>query len=305
MLNLLFVQTFIKVADCSSFTRAAQELYLSKVAVMNQINSLEIFVGTKLFQRTNRGVILTEAGKYFYRDAKKIFRLCQEAVSKAQRVGENIGQVINIGTSIMRPCNGFIEKLSTCLNNPYRFNIIPFNDEIDSLDLMLQSLGNKIDCFVSPCGSVQMLMNYNFLPLAPCKCAVAMSRKHALAEKKILSMEDLHNQSVLLLKRGNSYVLDQMRDDLTNNHPSVSIIDFNGYYDISAFNLCEQQGYLMETLDIWAQLHPSLKTVPVDWKYEMPYGVIYSKKPTDKVIGFINYTSDQLGRVGKQLGVRS
>ena len=97
---------------------------------MNQINSLETFIGTKLFQRTNRGVILTDAGKSFYRDAKKIFRLCQEAVGKAQRIGENIGQVINIGTSIMRPCNHFIEKLSTCLNNPYSFNIVPFNDEM-------------------------------------------------------------------------------------------------------------------------------------------------------------------------------
>lgn len=294
MLNLLFVQTFIKVADCSSFTRAAQELYLSKVAVMNQINSLETFVGTKLFQRTNRGVVLTEAGKSFYRDTKKIFRLCQEAVSKAQRISGNIGQVINIGTSIMRPCNRFIEKLSTCLNNPYNFTIVPFNDEIDSLGLMLQSLGDKIDCFISPCGSMQILMNYSFLPLSACKCAIAMSAKHSLAERKILHLDDLHNQTLLLLKRGNSYVLDQMRDDLASNHPSVSIIDFNGYYDISAFNLCEQQGYLMETLDIWAKLHPSLKTVPVDWKYEMPYGVIYSKNPTDKVKHFIDYTSRHL-----------
>ena len=50
----------------------------------------------------------------------------------------------------------------------------------------------------------------------------------------------------------------------------------------------------METLDIWAKLHPSLKTVPVDWKYEIPYGVIYSKKPTDKVKHFIDYTSRHL-----------
>lgn len=293
MLNLVFVQTFLKVADYGSFTRAAEEIYLSKVSVMNQVNALEKFIGAKLFHRTNHGVVLTEAGKSFYKNAENLIRLSKEAVHQAQIVADQSRQVINIGTSILRPCNGFIETLTNSLtaDNPYRFNIIPFNDEINSLGLMLQSLGNKIDCFVSPCGSMQLLMNYNFLPLVPCKCAVAMSRKHILAEKKILSMEELHNQSVLLLKRGNSYVLDQMRDDLASNHPSVSIIDFNGYYDISAFNLCEQQGYLMETLDIWAKLHPSLKTVPVDWKYEMPYGVIYSKKPTDKVTRFINYVS--------------
>ena len=71
-------------------------------------------------------------------------------------------------------------------------------------------------------------------------------------------------------------------------HPSTQIVDFDGYYDLSAFNLCEQREYLMETLDMWASLHPSLATIPVNWDYEMPYGIIYAKKPSDTVKTFID-----------------
>ncbi len=44
----------------------------------------------------------------------------------------------------------------------------------------------------------------------------------------------------------------------------------------------------METLDIWSNLHPSLVTIPVNWSYEMPYGILYEKDPSDSVKSFID-----------------
>lgn len=287
-----FVATFIKVVDCGSFSRAAEELPLSKVSVMKQINALEETVGATLFKRTHRGVILTDAGKSFYQNIKEIIRLSEATVDEAQRIAHNENQKIRIGSSIMRPCNRFIELFESKIEeNRYSFEVVLFNDNVDGLTPMLDALDDKIDCFISPCGSTKILMDYGFLSLSECKCAVAMSRNHVLAEKELLRMEDFCNQTVLLIKRGNSYVVDQMRDHFIKSYPAVKIVDFDGYYDISAFNLCNRQGYLMETLDIWENLYPSLKTVAVDWAYKMPYGIIYSKKPTDKVKRFIDYIS--------------
>ena len=112
-------------------------------------------------------------------------------------------------------------------------------------------------------------------------------KKHRLAKKEILHWEDLEGESLLLVKRGESYVLDEIH----LVHPFIQIVDFDGYYDLSAFNLCEQREYLMETLDMWASLHPSLATIPVNWDYVMPYGIIYSKKPSDTVKTFIDVIS--------------
>ena len=287
------IKTFLKVADCGSFSAASEKLYLSKVAVMNQINALEAYIGVSLFERTNHGVILTAAGASLYENAAKLMRLSEDAIRQARQIGGAVSQIIRIGTSMMRPCNSLVELWDNINTDgqEYQFNIVPFNDDTDSLSAMLDSLGDKIDCFVTPCGSMALTMNYSFLPFRSCRCAVAMSKKHPLAKKEVLTWEDLDGESLLLIKRGESYVVDDIRDDILREHPGISVVDFDRYYDISTFNLCEQQGYLMETIDIWAGLHPSLVTIPVDWKYEMPYGILYAKKPSDTVKAFVDAIS--------------
>ena len=65
-------------------------------------------------------------------------------------------------------------------------------------------------------------------------------------------------------------------------------MDAPNFYDTSVFNECEQMNYLMETLDIWADVHPSLVTLPMEWEYEVPYGIIYAKKPSETVRRFID-----------------
>ena len=105
----------------------------------------------------------------------------------------------------------------------------------------------------------------------------------------------------MMVKRGDSPVLNQIRDDIMANHPKIRIVDVPNYYDTSIFNECEQMNYLMETLDIWADIHPSLVTLPMEWEYEMPYGIVYTKKPSESVREFIEVIRDEIdGKIGKQ-----
>lgn len=64
------LETFIVVADMGSFNKAARVLYITPSAVTKQINLLENDLGLQLFNRTHRGLTLTEAGKSLYKDAK-------------------------------------------------------------------------------------------------------------------------------------------------------------------------------------------------------------------------------------------
>ena len=52
------LETFLKVADCGSFNKAAEELYISPTAVVKQINLLESSLDLQLFTRTHRGILL-------------------------------------------------------------------------------------------------------------------------------------------------------------------------------------------------------------------------------------------------------
>ena len=279
-----YIKTFLQAAESGSFSAAAHHLYISKVSVMNQINALEAHIGVSLFERTSQGVILTEAGKSLQMSAKKLLRLSERAIHEAREIGGLKAQVIRIGTSMMRPAASLVELWESIVEKQQlQFDMVSFHDGAEGLNQMLKALGDSIDCFVSPCGSTAIFMNYSFQPFGTCRVCVAMSRRHELAKKELLRWEDLEGESLMLLKRGDSYVLDELRDDILSRHSTVSIVDIDGYYDISAFNLCEKNGYLMETLDIWEKLHPSLVTLPVEWKYEMPYGILYAKESSDTV----------------------
>ena len=79
------LKTFLLAADCGSFNRAAELSYVTPTAVINQVNLLESSLGTRLFERSHRGLILTSAGRSFYDDAAYMMRYWEDSVLRAQR----------------------------------------------------------------------------------------------------------------------------------------------------------------------------------------------------------------------------
>jgi len=282
--------TFITVADHGSFLKASQELYTTPVSVMNQMNKLEKLIGVKLIERTNQGTYLTAAGRSVYQDAKKIIDLADAAIEKARQLAASEQNMIRIGTSIMRPCKKLIDLWAEIDDGsfPFQIRIVPFDDDPAGLDSVLSALGNQIDCFAAPCDSTEWRRQHSILFLDELPCRVAVPRKHRLAKKKALCWSDLDGESFMIVRRGDSPVLDQMRDDILEHHPQIRIVDAPNFYDTAIFNECEQMNYLMETLDVWADIHPALVTLPMEWNYAIPYGIIYSKKPSKAVAGFID-----------------
>ena len=62
-IDLRLLRYFLVLAEELHFTRAAERLYVSQPALSNQIRRLERQIGLALFDRTNRGVVLTPAGQ--------------------------------------------------------------------------------------------------------------------------------------------------------------------------------------------------------------------------------------------------
>ncbi|MEH7418647.1 LysR family transcriptional regulator [Neobacillus drentensis] len=281
------IYTFIQVADCGSFSKAAEKLFISTVSVMKQINALESDIGVKLLERTNQGVFLTAAGSSIYHDAKQMIQASDSAIQRARQIAGEEQYVIRVGTSLLRPSKILIDLWSKIDggNLPFQIKIVPFEDDMIST---VASLGKEIDCFVGPCGSIQWMKQYNVHLLGMNQCCIAVSRKHRLAKKKLLKWEDLYGETLMLVKRGEALVLDRLRDEIEAKHPEIHIIDTPNFYDADVFNKCEQMNYVMETLDIWAEVHPSLVTIPVEWDYEIPFGIVYANEPSKAFMAFID-----------------
>ena len=288
--------TFITAADQGSFLKAAKELYITPASVMNQINKLESIIGAKLMERTNQGVQLTAAGRSIYQDSKKMMEFADEAIKKARQLAASEQNTIRIGTSILRPCKRLIDLWAEIDDGslPFQIRIVPFDDNPAGLDSTLSALGNQIDCFVAPCDSIEWQAQHNIFLLDKLPCRIAVPRKHRLSKKKSLHWSDLDGETFMIVKRGESTVLNQMRDDILGNHSQIKIVDAPNFYDTSIFNECEQMNYLMETLDIWTDIHPSLVTLPMEWEYEIPYGIVYAKEPSKTVNRFIEIIQDNI-----------
>jgi LysR family transcriptional regulator, benzoate and cis,cis-muconate-responsive activator of ben and cat genes len=86
-LDLRQLKYFIAVAEEQHFGRAALKLHLSQPPLTRQIQALETELDTALFERTSRGLVLTQAGQVLLEDARMIRALTEQARDRAQRAG--------------------------------------------------------------------------------------------------------------------------------------------------------------------------------------------------------------------------
>lgn len=282
------IRTFLEVAKESSLSRAAQNLYLSPVSVKKQMDALEKRCNTQLFIRSNRGTMLTDSGKFLAEEAQRLVALEKAALNRLEEIASPDTR-IRIGTSLMRPCRPLVDILAR-IESPhaYRVEIVPFSDSPESLKAVVENLGDGlIDCFVGPCGATYFHRVCNVLVLGSWDCCIAVSRGDKLAHKTLLTWDDLEGREMVLVQRGDSAELDCLRDEIELNHPSIKVIDAPHFYDPSIFNACERDGVIMETLEAWTDIHPNIVTIPVEWPYQLPYGILYPKNPRPAVSEFI------------------
>lgn len=93
------LKVFEAAARHLSFTRAAEELFVTQAAVSHQIKSIEEFLGLKLFRRRNRSLLLTEEGQSYFLDIKDIFSAIAEATDKVLERSEKGALTISLPPS--------------------------------------------------------------------------------------------------------------------------------------------------------------------------------------------------------------
>ena len=126
-----------------------------------------------------------------------------------------------------------------------------------------------------------------FYELGRYHLCVAVPGNHRFASKTKLSLNDLHGEHLVVVKSGDALHLDKLREILKMTHPQIILEDAPYFYDLETFNACEVTGSLLLTLDAWADIHPSLVTLPVEWDYTVPYGLLYSPELSDEAAAFL------------------
>ena len=185
----------IGIAENGSFNKAAEKLYVSQPSLTNAIHDLEGELGIQIFNRTGRGITLTQDGQEFLSNAKQLY-LNYESVVERYKKGGASKKKFGISTQHYSfALKSFVEMVKRFNTEEYEFAIRETRtkeviEDVASLKsqigvLYLSDFNRAI---------IQKMLNakdLEFHPLIDCKAFVYMWKGHPLAKKKSISFEEL------------------------------------------------------------------------------------------------------------------
>lgn len=283
------LETFIRVADAGSFNKAAEQAFITPTAVIKQMNLLEADLGLKLFERSHRGLKLTKAGASLYNDAKYIIQYCRDSVIRAKNAMQEDDNIIRIGTSPMTPAQILVELWPKIhiLCPEIKFQLVPFENTPENAREILKNLGHHIDVVAGIFDDTMLnLRSCSGFEISRQPLCCAVSIHHRLAGKNKLTVQDLYGENLMLMHRNWSRYIDELRDNIRQNHSQIHIVDFD-FYSVEVFNRCENSNDILLAVQAWENVHPLIKVIPVEWNHSIPYGLLHSPSPAETVQHFL------------------
>ncbi len=283
-----YLKTFICVAECGSFTKAAELLYLSPNAVKKRIASVEESTGIQLFERTLKGEKLTPAGKSFYSDSKNMVQNYNNAVERAKKIQESSEDVLKIGIMDTFADEFMIAKwFQSSERTERRTSMAFYGSSSEGLGTMLKSLGNEIDFAVDICDE-KLAKKYGVKSekISEAKICCAVPLGHRLSEKEELTPADLCGEKAAILKSGRNELWDEVIRKIKNDYFGMDFFEIDKY-SIKTFNRCENENRIVFMTENSGKVYPFCKMIPLNKTYTVPFGVYFSEKPSEKTISFI------------------
>ncbi len=99
MLNINEIRIFIEVVKAGSITGASKNLFISQPAVSQHIKAIEKKLSTKLFERVNTKLYLTNDGFKIYKELETLYRIFEGTIEKISTESISANKLINIGAS--------------------------------------------------------------------------------------------------------------------------------------------------------------------------------------------------------------
>lgn len=192
-MNLNHLRAFVTVAECLSFSRAAERLHVSQPALSNQIRLLEEDIGARLFVRNQRSVSLDVVGKEILEDAERILNEVdelRERVTKASRGARGrlrIGFVASATTEIVPGLTiAFREHFPEAT---IELKNVPTVGQVESLRQRTLDIG----IVRLPLGEADI----EVLPLVSEPFAIVFSKQHALRARPDVTVRDLKGEAFI------------------------------------------------------------------------------------------------------------
>ncbi|MCL4247903.1 MAG: LysR family transcriptional regulator [Anaerolineae bacterium] len=188
---------FLVVAEELNFSRAAERLHMAQPPLSYHIKMLEEALGVQLFERTRRGVRLTDAGQLLFDEARRILIQLEQTARMVERVGA--GEVGRLSI-------GFVPSASNAVLPPLLHH---FGKLFQGVEVFLQEM--KPDDVVQRLLNTTVDVGFFYLPFEENALAfqvvsretlvVALPEGHRLAAQETIDLQSLADEPFILPMR--------------------------------------------------------------------------------------------------------
>ncbi len=201
------IHYFTAVAECLSFSSAAERLCISQPGLSKLIANMEEELGFALFERTTRKVTLTEDGKKFYELSRNYLAQCRELAvhNSASMLVGNLS--IGFGSIVD-------ERYLPVVMNSFKrkFSKITLSVALFSAEELLKALAdNTVDLGIISSYAIPR-EGYKWKVLFPSKLQVVVWKNHWLTKKKLVNLRDLKDEPFVFVSSDVSRGIDRLRE---------------------------------------------------------------------------------------------
>lgn len=247
----------ITVADHQSMNEAAKELFISQPSLSNAMKELEKEIGISIFTRSNKGITISSDGAEFLGYARQVVE--QASLLEEKYLGKRPAKIkFSVSTQHYSfAVNAFVDLISEYDSEYYDFMLRETRtyEIIEDVKKLTSEVGilylNEFNRKVI----LKMLKenNLEFQELFTVKPHVFIGRNNPLAEKKIITLEDLEDYPFLSFEQGdyNSFYFAEEILSTLPRKKSIKVSDratlFNLLIGLNGYTLCS--GVISEALN--------------------------------------------------------
>lgn len=193
-MNLNQLYYFRKLAELQHFTKTATELYISQPSLSYSIANLEKELGTPLFQKIGRNVVLTNAGKEFYLCVVEVLTKLDDGVIKLKQSIDTSTGKIDIGTIPILACDFISKNIRTYMNffPQTTFDIFTCTTNSEVITGIKEGVYDIGFCFKD-----ENERDLSFVPMLSQELVVITKEGHELSKKGKLMLSDLEGYPLI------------------------------------------------------------------------------------------------------------
>lgn len=273
----------VKVAECGSITEASRRLFVSQPSITASIRDLENEMGVHIFERTNKGVIVSEEGETFLGYARQVLDQADLLEGKYKGTSEQVPHFSVSCQHYSFAVNAFVDVIREFDAARYDFTLREeqTHEIIEDVAHMKSELGIL---YLSEHNRevIERMLAANELVFEGLFCAtphVFVCADHPLADHASVTPEDLEDYPFLSYEQGsyNSFYYSEELTSTFERRKNIRVRDratlFNLAMGLNGYTVCS--GVISHELN-----GPGIISIPLDVDEYMEIGIITRKNTT-------------------------